>query len=201
MTDAACARAGGCRHWRVPRMFGDPTADPRLGAGAGPAGVGASEVRVQGLVTVRFRYCLRAGTSAGELCCHHPCVLARPGSGPLTEEAWGACSVVDFLSPFTTKGRGMETVQSCSRVTDGRLWLSSARSQDKWELKLFPFLIPSAPLTAEPPATILSVPRVGGALRPRRRLFLLRPSLCFLISVSRTHGLMDYYCVQWFITQ
>lgn len=27
-------------------------------------------------------------------------------SGPLTEEAWGACSVVDLLSPFYNKGKG-----------------------------------------------------------------------------------------------
>lgn len=62
-------------------------------------------------------------------------------------------------------------------------WLSSARSQDKWERKPFPFLIPPPPLTAEPSATLLPGPRGGRRLEATRT------------SVSRqTFTVFPYFC-------
>lgn len=107
VTDAACARAGGCRRWRVPRMFSDPTADPRLGAGAG------QRARAPLRSVCRVWSPLGSGIVPEQEHQQESCaVTARASwqgqgqSGPLTEEVWGACSVVDLLSPFYNKGKG-----------------------------------------------------------------------------------------------
>lgn len=52
MADAACARGGGCRHWRVPGVFGDPATDAGWEPGRVCWAQGLSEISVQDAVAL-----------------------------------------------------------------------------------------------------------------------------------------------------